>query len=208
MLRLPLPIVRSCSCFIPARPAFWVSTLWPSRPKELRSSLGRFQVWASPRHRPPCSQPEPKKPVVFQIGNLLLSSCGLSTFANACFQANRPRSRETEVTAGSGTWDLSSLLGCAATWLLLFHLLTPLSLSQIGFEVAFYYRKYAEINYKQRRKKAGKSGLEKKRSWETTNNKPLCTCIWPNLTLSFPVIRRNRNLWASYSISKSQLRCW
>ena len=40
-------------------------------------------------------------------------------------------------------------------------------------EVAFYCKKHAEISYKQRRKKGGKSGLEaEKRSQETTRTNP------------------------------------
>lgn len=85
---------------------------------------------------------------------------------------------------------------------------TSLSLSQVGLEVAFYSRKHAEISSKQRRKGGGKSGLEGNKELGNHKGKSLRTCIWPNLTSSFLVIKRNRSLWTSHFISASQLHCW
>lgn len=48
--------------------------------------------------------------------------------------------RKWEMTAGGGTWDLSSHLGCAAVWLLLFHLHLFLPKKD-----ALFYRRNAEI---------------------------------------------------------------
>lgn len=149
-------------------------------------------------------QPEP-------TGSLLLTSCALVPFAKAHSQGDGPLWSREHVggqparAPGTRVPVLAMLLpGCSsfAYW--------QLTLFQISFKVALYYRRNAELNISREERKQESQGGRKKWSWEWENHKynPLFPWIWPDLTLSFLVARRNRNALGKLLISKSQLRYW
>lgn len=208
-----LPIVRSYSWFPPSRTLFLGLHALNLSPKEVK--IFHRKIGVPPWYFPPHPQLEPKQPVVAVSGWESFFALLWTFHLHICrFIGKRPlqeqRTCEMAAAQAPGTWVLVLAVpmpGCCSSICL------HLSLFQKGCKFALYYRKNAKISYKREEgeRRQENRGWRKKWSWEWQNHKykPLCTCIWPKLTLKFLVVRRQREiLWARYFISKSQFHRW